>query len=450
MLDSEIGAAEALTLVTTQTPTDPRRPTSAPPAPQPTPKVRPVEVYWHSVSYKTVALIVFIFVLLIGLGIYIVKPNWTAAITNKLDNMVGNPETEATSSAQTQAKFVNLDGRVQVKKVNSVTWVDADYHTTLDKGDLIQTGADGAARITFADGTEYTVNKDTLITVEENNVTPERSNTAVRINTGAVNLVTPTWTLRDAQAAVSVEDATAFMKQNSRATVTNDPNKNEHEIVVAGGSAEVQRGNEKIELTQWEKASFPSGGPIQKSNVLAPPALVSPLNMQPVISENPRAENIHFEWQPVDQAVSYTLRISLTTMFTKMVKEVKVSGTSAEVSGLESGDYFWDVTASNANKESSEYSETFKFTLAAQGKTQEMLLDITSKQIHGRVAELIGKTEPGAALIINGQPVANVAPDGTFRHFTDPLEPGEHTIVIIGSNRRGGTATKKITIVVPK
>lgn len=449
MLDSEIGAAEALTLVTTQTPTDPRRPTSAPPTPQ-TPKVRPVEVYWHSVSYKTVALIVFIFVLLIGLGIYIVKPNWTAAITNKLDNMVGNPETEATSSAQTQAKFVNLDGRVQVKKVNSVTWVDADYHTTLDKGDLIQTGADGAARITFADGTEYTVNKDTLITVEENNVTPERSNTAVRINTGAVNLVTPTWTLRDAQAAVSVEDATAFMKQNSRATVTNDPNKNEHEIVVAGGSAEVQRGNEKIELTQWEKASFPSGGPIQKSNVLAPPALVSPLNMQPVISENPRAENIHFEWQPVDQAVSYTLRISLTTMFTKMVKEVKVSGTSAEVSGLESGDYFWDVTASNANKESSEYSETFKFTLAAQGKTQEMLLDITSKQIHGRVAELIGKTEPGAALIINGQPVANVAPDGTFRHFTDPLEPGEHTIVIIGSNRRGGTATKKITIVVPK
>ena len=27
----------------------------------------------------------------------------------------------------------------------------------LDKGDLIQTGGDGAARITFADGTTYTV-----------------------------------------------------------------------------------------------------------------------------------------------------------------------------------------------------------------------------------------------------------------------------------------------------
>jgi len=409
-----------------------------------------VEVYWHTVTYKTVALLILLVVAMVVAGMYITVPNWTEVVTKKLDSMVGNPEKEMLTSAQTQAKFVNLDGRVQVKKVNSVTWVNADYHTTLDKGDLIQTGSDGAARITFADGTEYTVNKDTLITVEENNVTPDHSNTAVRINTGAVDLATPTWTLRDAQAAVSVEDATAFMKQNSRATVKNDPNKNEHEIVVSTGAAEVQRGGEKIQLTQWEKVSFPTGGAIQKSNVLAPPGLVAPLNMQPIISESPKTEKIRFEWQSVDEAVSYTLRISPTTMFTKMVKEVKVSGTAADISGLESGDYFWNVTATNANKETSEYSETFKFTLVQQGKSQEMLLDVESTQIHGRVAELIGKTEPGAALIINGQPVANISADGTFRHFTEPLEPGEHTIVVMGSNRRGGTATKRISIVVPK
>jgi len=414
------------------------------------PKIRHVELYWHTVTYKTVALLILLVVAMVVAGMYITVPNWTEVVTKKLDSMVGNPEKEMLTSAQTQAKFVNLDGRVQVKKVNSVTWVNADYHTTLDKGDLIQTGSDGAARITFADGTEYTVNKDTLITVEENNVTPDHSNTAVRINTGAVDLATPTWTLRDAQAAVSVEDATAFMKQNSRATVKNDPNKNEHEIVVSTGAAEVQRGGEKIQLTQWEKVSFPTGGAIQKSNVLAPPGLVAPLNMQPIISESPKAEKIRFEWQSVDEAVSYTLRISPTTMFTKMVKEVKVSGTAADISGLESGDYFWNVTATNANKETSEYSETFKFTLVQQGKSQEMLLDVESTQIHGRVAELIGKTEPGAALIINGQPVANISADGTFRHFTEPLEPGEHTIVVMGSNRRGGTATKRISIVVPK
>jgi len=436
--------------VTTQTPIEPRRPTSAPQVPQQTPRIRPVEVYWHTVTYKTVALIVLLVIVIAVAAVYVTFPNWTETVTKKLNNALGNPESEALSTQQTQAKFVNLDGRVQVKKVNSVTWVDADYHTTLDKGDLIQTGSDGAARITFADGTEYTVNKETLITVEENNVTRDQSHTAVRINTGAVDLATPTWTLRDAQAAVSVEDATAYMKQNSRATVKNDPTKNEHEIVVANGGAEVRRGSERIELTQWEKASFPSGGTIQKSNVLAPPGLVSPLNLAPIISETPQKAQIRFEWQAVDDAVSYTLRISPTTMFTKLVKEVKVNGTTTEVSGLDAGDYFWNVTASNAKKETSEYSETFKFALVAQGKTQEMRLEISSTQIHGRVAEIIGKTEPGAALIVNGQPVANIDPEGTFRHFTEPLEPGEHTIVVIGSNRRGGTATKKLSIVVPK
>jgi hypothetical protein len=138
-------------------------------------------------------------------------------------------------------------------------------------------------------------------------------------------------------------------------------------------------------------------------------------------------------------------------MFTKTVGEPKsVSGTNADVSGLDGGDYFWNVTATNAKKETSEVSETFRFTLVAQGKTQEMALEITGTQIHGRVVEIIGHTEPGAALIVNGQPVPIIAADGTFRHFTEPLEPGQHTIVIIGENRRGGTAQQKVTIVVPK
>jgi hypothetical protein len=153
----------------------------------------------------------------------------------------------------------------------------------------------------------------------------------------------------------------------------------------------------------------------------------------------------------VPQAISYTVRISTTAMFTRTTKEAPgVAGTSVDISGLDGGDYFWNVTATNAKKETSEVSETFRFTLVAQGKTQEMALEITGTQIHGRVVEIIGRTEPGAALIVNGQPVPIIAADGTFRHFTEPLEPGQHTIVIIGENRRGGTAEVKVPIVVPK
>jgi hypothetical protein len=166
--------------------------------------------------------------------------------------------------------------------------------------------------------------------------------------------------------------------------------------------------------------------------------------------EDPKISPVRFEWKAVQDAVSYTLRISTTSMFTKTVREAPVRGTAVEITGLDPGDYFWNVTATDGKKQTSEVGEIFKFTLVTQGKSQSMLLEIDSTQLHGRVAEIVGRTERGAALIVNGQSVPSVALDGTFRHFTEALEPGQHTISIIGSNRRGGTAMRQVSIVVPK
>jgi len=206
-------------------------------------------------------------------SVYLVTPGFYAAVLKKVTNAVSGSDTDAVPLAMTQAKFVNLDGRVQIKKVNSVQWVEADLRTTLDKGDLIQTAADGAARITFADSTSYTIKPDTLVTVEENNITRDQATTAVRINTGSVDLSTPNWSSPNSHAAVSVEDTVAQIRPNSRASVKSDPQTKETEITVASGSAEVQRGREKVELGQWQKANISPGGSIMKSDVLAPPDL---------------------------------------------------------------------------------------------------------------------------------------------------------------------------------
>jgi len=409
-------------------------------------------VYWHTVTYKTVAVYVILLAAIIFAAVYLIDPNLYTKAYKTWAKTVGADDSGTEPITQTQAKFVNLDGKVQVKKVNSVQWQDADFHTTLDKGDQIQTSTDGAARITFADGTTYTVKSGTFITVEENSMGREQpSSSAVRINIGQVDLKTPNYSSPDSKAAVSMEDSRAQLGSNSSAAIKSDPATKENEVVVSSGTAEVQRGQEKVEIGAYQKASYATGGPITKSDVLAPPDLSSPRNFEPLIVENPKSASIHFEWKPVSQAVSYTLKISTTAMFTRTVKEAPgVIATGVDITGLDGGDYFWNVTATNAKKETSEVSETFRFTLVAQGKTQDMALEITGTQIHGRVVEIIGRTEPGAALIVNGQPVPIIAADGTFRHFTEPLEPGQHTIVIIGENRRGGTAQQKVTIVVPK
>ncbi len=408
-------------------------------------------MYWKAVTYKTVIGYGLLAFAIIGAGVFLVKPDLYQKVIKKLTEKVGDLEIDPQGADQKHAKFVNLDGKVEVKKVNSVQWVVADFRTALDKGDQIKTGLDGDARITFSDGTTYTMKPGSLVVVEENSTeTNKPSSSAIGITTGQVDWATSTFTLAESKAQVRVEDAKAQLGSNSRGKVKADPENKSSEIMVSSGSAQVQRGQEKIDLTQFEKVTIPNHGPFQKSNVLAPPELVAPLNLSPIITEDPKLSPVRFEWKPVQDAVSYTLRISTTSMFTKTVKEAKVSSTAVEITGLDPGDYFWNVTATDGKKQTSEVGEIFKFMLVAQGKSQSMLLEIDSTQLHGRVAEIVGRTERGAALIVNGQSVPNVSLDGTFRHFTEALEPGQHTISIIGSNRRGGTAMRQVSIVVPK
>jgi hypothetical protein len=78
-----------------------------------------------------------------------------------------------------------------------------------------------------------------------------------------------------------------------------------------------------------------------------------------------------------------------------------------------------------------------------------MLLEIGATELHGNVVEISGRTEPGAALIINGESVADIHPDGTFKYFTQSLGRGSHTVTVTGQNRRGGTTIKRVEVVVP-
>src|SRR5205085_5996148 len=161
---------------------------------------------------------------------------------------------------------------------------------------------------------------------------------AVSIQTGQVDLATPNLRSPDSKAVVRSEDATTQLHSNSRVDVKFDPAKKESEVVVSSGSAQVQRGQERIDLAPYEKATIPSSGAIQRSTVLAPPDLVEPLNLAPIIAENPRSATVHFEWKAVPNAVSYTLRVSTTQMFTRTVFDKKgIAGTSLDISGLDAG-----------------------------------------------------------------------------------------------------------------
>jgi hypothetical protein len=414
-------------------------------------KVTRVEVYWHTVKYRTVVLYAVVITAIVLAMLYLVFPDFSNAVLRRISNPSGAPDSGVANPSSRQARFVNLDGKVQVKKVNSVQWVNADYQVTLDKGDLIQTTSEGVARIAFADGTTYTVKGDTLVTVEENIIEADRaSQVGVHISSGQVDLQTGAWPVEGSKAEVSFGIAVASARANSKLAVTTDPDTKEQQVTVDAGSAELNRGNEHVNIAQYERATLPAGGgAITKSQVLAPPQLVEPLNLQPIILADPKHDVIHFSWKAAATAKVYDFQASTTTMFNHIVMEKKTAATSVDISGLDPGDYFWRVRAIDDKSAVSDASESYKFTLVAQGREQEMLLEVDDTELQGSVVEVIGRTEPGAALIINGATVADIKPDGHFRYFTDPMTRGSHTIVITGQNRRGGTAIKRVDVVIP-
>src|SRR6266436_118466 len=177
------------------------------------PKISHVEGYWKTVTYRTVALYVLLILAVVMATLYLIYPEAYSGAMAKVSKTLGASANANAELTTKQAKFVNLDGKVQVKKVNSVQWVAADYRMALDKGDLIQTSGDGAARVNFADGTTYTVQADTLVTVEENSVGRDsETRVAMHITSGAVDLATGTWDSPKSKAEVSFANAVASVQ----------------------------------------------------------------------------------------------------------------------------------------------------------------------------------------------------------------------------------------------
>ena len=135
-----------------------------------------VHIAWKTVTYRSVALLVLAALLVFAVSLRFAFPQFTQSTMKAADGFgtklleavagaAGN-STKSGSSGSQQAHFTALDGTVRVKKANGNSWGPADYSVPLEKGDVVQTGSEGMAKIVFNDGTNYTVKQDSLIVIE--------------------------------------------------------------------------------------------------------------------------------------------------------------------------------------------------------------------------------------------------------------------------------------------
>ena len=418
-----------------------------------------IHIAWKTVTYRSVVLMVLAVLVAIFVSMHFAFPQFTDASLKAAESLgaralevvagaAGTPVKSSAMSSQ-QAHITALDGTVRVKKSSSNTWVTADYSVPLEKGDVIQTGSEGMAKIVFNDGTNYTVKQDSLIVIEENSANEQQqTNVAVAVSTGTVDLTTATYS-QGSKSQVIVDGATASLAPESAAMVHNDPKSDQHEILLKKGSGDVSRNGETVRLSDWEKVSFMGSAPkMEKEKEIGPPTPISPANMMPIfVSGDPKP--IEFSWTKMPNAVGYRLRISKNPYFSSMVVDRKVGTADVEVSGLAQGAYYWLVQSYDvAGKESVE-SEKNRFTLIPKEKDNDAIsLDVDPFIQHGHVIELTGKTEVGARVMVNGREVPMVGNDGSFHFFTPPLPQGENVITITAQDSKGGVNTQQKKVVI--
>jgi hypothetical protein len=425
-------------------------------------KLKPeLYVAWKTVTYRSVIMALIGAVLIFGAVMHVAFPKFTDSTVKAaghlsaglLEKVAGlaPPLKGPSAAASQQAHFTALDGTIRVRKGNGNSWINADYNVPLEKGDVVQTGAEGMAKIVFNDGTNYTVKQDSLIVIEENSANDQQqTNVSVAVTTGTVDLTTATY-VQGSKSQVIVAGAKASLAPDSSAMVHNSPKDDQHEILVKKGSGEIERHGEVVHLSNWEKVSFHSESKtMERATEIGPPAPITPGNMMPVfMNAGEKSKEVEFAWTPMTNAAGYRLRISHNPYFSSLLMDRKVESQSVVVTGLPVGAYYWSIQSYDAAGKVSVESEKNRFTIIVKAKEKtEMSLDLDPFVQHGHVIEVKGKTEAGARVMVNGREVPIIGDDGSFHYFTPPLPNGESLITVTAQNLKGGVNTRQEKVVI--
>src|SRR5262245_18970485 len=118
---------------------------------------RNYEIEWQTVSIRSIRIFFLIVAALFTTFAYFfwIKPQLqkTPAPTVTNDNVV--------------ARFVDYEGRVEVKAREKFQWIGASFKLDLHEQDRIRTHENSSARVRFSDGTEITVQPKSIVIIRK-------------------------------------------------------------------------------------------------------------------------------------------------------------------------------------------------------------------------------------------------------------------------------------------
>ena len=352
------------------------------------------------------------------------------------------------------AVFESILGNVKTRGVGGLDWKAAELRVPLRKSDLVRTYPSSSAEIKFFDETRVTVRPDSLITIEETSKDPSSSagKVAWKVSSGEINYETA----RRAEGSTEAVTPTfrLAIESNSAGTMRVGEGGVTALAQISGGANLETKAGEKIHLGANEGLRVDASGKAGAKQILpGPPTLSSPAGASGVVSL-PASAPVALSWSASTGAASYRVQIEskAATGREVVLDRNGFKGTSANIQSLTKGEFVARVAGLTEDGVQGKFSPAVSFKVE---RTAPVLLPTTAPapilvietfEARSNVIRLVGKTEPGARLTVNGDPVT-VQPDGSFREFvTLARKQGEQRVVIRSTSLAGGVAEETRTL----
>ena len=351
-------------------------------------------------------------------------------------------------SALQLVRIVRLEGDVRVKRSGEFAWEAADRRQELRVGDQVKTASSGSAELIYMDGTVTRIEPGSLLEIRdlfEDPVTKVRR-VRERLSWGEVTSSTREQQVNGSYHEVSAGKVRARAQESGEIRVAYDRQQKTSVIDVFKGSFEVEAADRKESVGEGERIrASPTGRLGAKELLPGIPRLISPSDERVFVHSDPRKLSLNLTWEEVPGAGEYKLMIADQILFTSPIYNATREGTSAEIQGVDAGDYYWRVAAVSPGNVQGSFSAPRRFRVSSQvirdrADTTPPDIRVTEFVQVGPMLIINGMTEPGANLWIDNEKI-DVSEDGSFYSVVRLREEGVNEVRFVAQDNAGNEAT---------
>ncbi|MEM7585876.1 MAG: LysM peptidoglycan-binding domain-containing protein [Acidobacteriota bacterium] len=236
------------------------------------------------------------------------------------------------------------------KRLQRGAWQAAASGDPLAPRDGVRTAEQASTRLGFDEGSELTVSELSQIYLKGLDSTVRGvKRGSIEIEKGQADLLLAPAQPRKVNIEIVVGDAVTRPRPgpNGRAeTRSRRPEAGGAQLMVYGGSSQIEAGGSTVEVPRGMGTSVPEGGaPLPPEKLLPAPVVTSPTGNPSFGYSNPR-----FAWRPVAGAASYTFEVCLDPGCAQLVRRVTgLTSTQWQPEQLPAAPLHWRVTAVSAS-----------------------------------------------------------------------------------------------------